>query len=174
MPPILFCSSGYIMCNVYRSNVSHCPTCRQHTLITRNVVLENLARQLNYPCIFQQNGCREGLAGEHEKKFRYVQRACLVQKLNVGTCNWTGIAGSMNTHLKEEHMDMSYRFRTHWLFPISVFLVSKKQWKFILYDSSVFCFCCEINDRIFYSVLQYILTAEFAAKYRYDVELFNK
>jgi hypothetical protein len=76
--------------------------------------------------------------------------------------------------MKEEHMDMCYPFRTRWSFPITISQVSKKQCKLILYDNNVFCCCCEIKDGIFYSVLQYIGPADFAAKYRYRVEFFNK
>jgi hypothetical protein len=109
-PPILLCSGGHSMCNICQPNVSRCPVCRLHTLSTRHAVLEKLAGQLNYPCVFQRNGCRDkyniDLIGEHEEKCRYIQQVCLVQKLNLGTCTWTGIAGSMNTHLTEEHMDV--------------------------------------------------------------------
>jgi hypothetical protein len=98
------------MCNICQSKVSRCSVCRLHTLSTRNAVLEKLSVQLNYPCMFRENGCRDknslDLIGEHEKKCRYIQQVCLVQKLNPGICTWTGIAGSMNTHLTEEHVDV--------------------------------------------------------------------
>jgi E3 ubiquitin-protein ligase SIAH1 len=177
-PPIWLCSEGHSMCGGCQQKVSVCPVCRWYKLNVRNVVLEKLVRHLNYPCQFQENGCTDkhnlDVIGKHEKKCMYSKQVCLVQKLNNGTCSWTGIAGNMNTHLKEEHMDMCYRFRTHWSFLISVSTNSTKQYKLILYDNNVFCCCCELRENVFYSVLQYIGPDGYAAKYRYRVEFFNK
>jgi len=42
-----------------------------------------------------------------------------------------------------------------------------------LYSDVYYC-CCEIKKGIFYSVLQYIVTADDAAKYQYKLEFFHK
>jgi len=44
----------------------------------------------------------------------------------------------------------------------------------IFFYSDVHYCCCEIKRGIFYSVLQYIGTADDAAKYKYKLEFFSK
>jgi succinate dehydrogenase/fumarate reductase-like Fe-S protein len=43
----------------------------------------------------------------------------------------------------------------------------------IFFHNNVFCWCCETKDGVFFSVLQYFGPSEFAAKYRYKVEIVN-
>jgi E3 ubiquitin-protein ligase SIAH1 len=109
-PPITFCVNGHNICNICRPKVQHCPTCRQQLLNTRNVALERLAREANYPCKYRKYGCKEvcslDLIGEHQGKCQYIPQACLVHKLNLGICTWTGTASDVKTHLKHAHSDV--------------------------------------------------------------------
>jgi len=49
-----------------------------------------------------------------------------------------------------------------------------KHCKLIFAYNAVFYSCCEIQNGIFYAVVQYVGPADVGAKYRYQVEFFNK
>jgi len=106
-PPIMLCGNGHNICNTCKRKVPHCPTCREQFLSTRNVALEALATEVKYPCTYRDYGCREmyklDLIGGHQQKCQYIPQPCPVNKLNIGTCTWTGISSSMMSHLKQAH-----------------------------------------------------------------------
>ena len=59
-------------------------------------------------------------------------------------------------------------------FLISGIIPTTKYSKLISVYNDVFYHRCEIQNRVFYAVLQYVGPAEVAAKYQYKVEFFNK
>ena len=183
-PPITLCANGHNICNTCKQKVPHCPTCRQQFLNTRNLALEKAATELKYPCMYRKYGCMEiyklDLIDGHQEKCQYIPQPCPVNKLNLGTCTWTGISSIMMFHLKQAHNDMCIDYYGHGsfynrgAFPISGVTPDKNCCKLILYGNNILCSRSEIQNGIFYSVLQYIGPAADAVKYRYKLEFFNK
>ena len=58
-PPIMLCENGHNICNICKQEVPHCPTCRQQFSNTRNVALEKVAIEVNYPSTYRNYGCWE-------------------------------------------------------------------------------------------------------------------
>jgi len=183
-PPITLCANGHNICNICKQNLPHCPTCRQQFLNTRNVTLEKVTTELKYPCMYRNYGCMEiyklDLIGVHQEKCQYIPQPCPVNKLNLGTCTWTGISSSMMSHLKHAHNNVCIDYYGHGsfynrgAFPISGVTHDTKYCKLILYGNNVLYSRSEIQNGIFYSVLQYIGPSADAAKYQYKLQFFNK
>jgi hypothetical protein len=137
------------------------------------------------------------LIGGHQEKCRYIPQQCPVDKLNLGNCIWTGISSKINPHLKQAHSDVfmdCYGHGTHIYrgpsmksgyhghvsygscgpFQISGVTPATKHCKLIFAKNVVFCSRSEIQNGIFYYVLQYIGPAAEAAKYQYKLQFFNK
>jgi hypothetical protein len=151
--------------------------------------------------MYRNYGCGEtyklDLIGGHQGKCQYIPQPCPVNKLNIGTCTWTGISSKINPHLKQAHSDvfMEYyghdthinrrRFMTSVYhghvshgncgpFQISGVSPATKHCKLISAYNVAFCSRSEIKNGIFYYVLQYIGPAAEAAKYQYKLQFFNK
>jgi hypothetical protein len=112
------------------------------------------------------------LIGERQQKCQYIPQPCPVNKLNLGTCTWLGISSKINSHLKQAHNNVCFDYYSHGsfynrgAFPISSVTPDTKYCRLILYGNKVFYSRSEIENGIFYSVLQYIVPAADAAKYR--------
>ena len=196
-PPIMLCANGHNICNTCKQKLSHCPTCRQQFLNTRNVALEALATEVKYPCTYRDYGCREiyklDLIGGHQQKCQYIPQPCPVNKLDIGTCTWTGISSSMMSHVKQAHNNVfmdNYGHGTHISrspfaigyasygncspCQISGVTPATKHCKLLFAYGDVFYSHSEIKNGIFYYVLQYIGPAAEAAKYRYKLQFYNE
>jgi E3 ubiquitin-protein ligase SIAH1 len=187
-PPITLCVNGHNICNTCKQEVPDCPTCEQQFLDTRNFALENLATEVNYPCVYRMYGCTEICKlvsiGRHQDRCRYIPQPCPVNKLNLGTCAWTGISSNIKSHLMELHRNLCVEYSSsgslysHSRGPIPIQISgvtpTTKHCKLISAYNDVFCSCSEIKNDIFYSVLQCIGPAADAAKYKYKVKFFNK
>ena len=105
--PIVMCVNGHNICDICKQKVSNCPTCRNQFLKTRNLALEDLARQVMYPCKYRSNGCteifnRDKIVG-HQAKCQYGPHVCPVAKPENGNCGWTGNY-DVTGYLKENHL----------------------------------------------------------------------
>jgi hypothetical protein len=86
----------------------------------------------------------------------------------------------MMSHLKQTHNNVCIDYYGHGsfynrvAFPISEVTPDTKYCKLILYGNNVLYSRSEIQNGVFYSVLQYIGPAADAAKYKYKLEFFNK
>ena len=183
-PPITLCVNGHNICNICKQRVQNCPTCRQQLLNTRNVALEKVATEMNYPCVYRNYGCREiyklDLICGHQEKCQYIPQACPINKLNLGTCTWSGISSKMNAHLTQAHDDICMVYGVGNFcnycgpFPLISVTPATKHSKLIFAHNELFFSSSEIQNGIFYSVLQCIGPADNAVKYRYKLEFFNK
>jgi E3 ubiquitin-protein ligase SIAH1 len=184
-PPITLCANGHNICNICKENVPHCPTCRGQFLNIRNVALENVAIEAEYPCVYRKYGCTEiyklDSIGRHQEKCQYIPQPCPVIKLNLGTCTWTGISSNMKSHLMDEHTDISVDYYDRGSgvysgrpFQISGVTPTTKRCKFISAHNALFYSCSEIKNDIFYSVVQYIGPDADAANYKYKLEFVNQ
>jgi hypothetical protein len=90
--------------------VKECPTCKHQFVGNRNLALEDLARQVKYPCKYRSYGCAETFSQEtiagHQAICQYIPQKCPAAKLAFGNCSWTGSYSDMKKHLKENHLDL--------------------------------------------------------------------
>ena len=139
-----------------------------------------VATKLKYPCMYRNYGCREiygfDLIGGHQEKCQYKPQSCLVNKLNIEHCTWTGISSSMKSHLKQAHPSMCKEYYGRFQGSIHISGVTPDTGRdiFIFVGNDIFCSRSKITNDLFYSVLLYIGPAADAVKYRCKLELFNK
>ena len=108
---IRMCVNGHNICNICRPKLADCPTCRKRFLNTRNVVLEKLAREIKYPCMYRHFGCKEVFArdmlDEHQVRCWYRLLTCPAARCSPGIqCDWTGYYNEVTNHLMENHLEM--------------------------------------------------------------------
>jgi len=178
VPPITLCAKGHNICSICKEKIRLCPTCRQVFLSTRNVALEKLAREVNYPCSYQKYGCEEffvhDTVHEHQHRCHYRPQPCpACQRLNV-QCSWTGIYNNIKKHLMEKHLGECYEYvggKFRVLKNIEPCMILSQ---FVFALNEVFFFRFEAKNDTFYVVLLYIGPAENAAKYKYEIKFVNK
>jgi len=178
VPPITLCVNGHNVCDICRSKIPLCPICRQQFLSTRNVALEKLARDVNYPCPYRKYGCEEIFVHvrvrEHQHRCHYLPQTCPVPKLSNVQCSWTGIYNDTKKHLKEEHRWRCYEYIEGMFRSMMTIFPGTILSRFVLALNEVFCLIFRTNGDNSYAVLQYIGPAENVTKYKYKVEFVNK
>ena len=111
-PPIILCANGHNICDICKPKMHHCPICREQFLNTRNLALEDLARQFMYPCKCRSYGCTDFFNPDkivgHQATCRYSPQICPIAKLAIGNCSWTGSYNDIKGHLQENHLEGCY------------------------------------------------------------------
>jgi E3 ubiquitin-protein ligase SIAH1 len=177
-PPIKLCANGHKICGICRQKVKECPSCRKKFIDDRNLALEDLARQVKYPCKYWSYGCTEtfnyNTIGKHQDICPYIPQKCPAAKLAFGNCSWTGSYSDMKKHLKENHLELCCEYVEgdfKFLYGVCPQL---RCFCFIFAHSEIFFSFFEENDNIFYAVLMYVGPAKNAAKYKYKVEFVDE
>jgi len=180
-PPILLCANGHKICRICRQKVTKCPTCKDHFVDTRNLALEDLARQVIYPCKYRSYGCTDTFSHDnivgHQAKCRYIPQVCPVAKLAIGKCSWTGSYDDIKGHLEENHLEVCCEYVEgdfKFLYNLPSYGSGIKLFCFIFAYNEVFFSLFLAERNVFYAVLLYVGPPENAAKYKYIVEFVNK
>jgi Zn-finger nucleic acid-binding protein len=162
--------NGQSVCGECRRRISNCPTCRGAFIDTRNLIAEELAYKVRYPCKNTFRGCNEKTRlkdmEKHESVCPHDMYHCLVAKDN--GCTWTGMCSDILPHTEEKHDEYIYRSD----------LFRHEEFNFLQQCkiSGIFSFCGEIfwlrseHDplkRMLYESVQYIGPEENASKYAY-------
>lgn len=175
-PPIFQCQNGHSICSECKPGLLKCPTCRGALIDTRNLLAEELAYKVIYPCKNTVRGCCEKVSLEDMKKHEIAcphrMYECLVAKDN--GCTWTGCRSDILRHMEEKHGKYIYRSD----------LCSFKYEEFNFLQeckfSCIFSSCGEIfwfrskrdpEKRKIYEAVQYIGPKENASKYAYEHRL---
>jgi E3 ubiquitin-protein ligase SIAH1 len=177
-PPIRLCENGHKICNICRQKVNRCPSCRQEFLDIRNLALEDLARQVKYPCKYRSYGCTElfnhDTVGKHQKICLHIPQNCPVAKLAFGKCSWTGSYSDIKGHLKENHAEVcceyvegDFKFLYSLTKHMEIFC-------FIFAYNEIFFSLFQVKHDIFYAVVLYVGPVGNAAKYKYKVEFVDE
>jgi E3 ubiquitin-protein ligase SIAH1 len=107
VPPISFCEGGHNICSGCRPELSRCPECQQPYLRSTNQTLENVVRQVSFPCIYKKVGCQESfpihLMQEHEEDCPYRPYNCPVILPEHRRCQWKGPRLAMKQHIQSCH-----------------------------------------------------------------------
>jgi len=185
-PPIILCGNGHKICGICRENVSDCPNCGEEFVDTRNLALEDLARQVMYPCKYRSYGCTETFDHDkivgHQTTCRYIPQVCPVAELAIGKCSWSGRYEDIKGHLQENHLGECCEY-VEGDFKIMYRLTDDmKFFCFIFAYNEVFFFLFQkkdkqlwrSTDRRFFAVLLYVGPSENAAKFKYKVEFVNE
>ena len=185
-PPITMCVNGHNICNICKQQVSDCPKCKEEFVSARNLALEDLARQVMYPCKYRSNGCTENFNLDkivvHEATCRYIPQVCPVAKLGIGICSWSGSYNDIKAHLEENHFeecceyvegDCKFTFRLAGDMIYPRFLFAYNEIFFFLFQQKDERFKC-VLEKMFSAVLLYIGPSENASKYKYRVEFVNE
>jgi E3 ubiquitin-protein ligase SIAH1 len=110
-PPIFQCRNGHSVCGEWKQRVAKCPTCREASIDTRNLLAEDLAYKVKYPCKNTVRGCYVKKHLEDMKKDESVCRHrmyhCLVGKED--GCTWTGPRLDILPHTEDKHGEYVYR-----------------------------------------------------------------
>ena len=177
-PPIILCANGHKLCEICRKEVTTCPNCRGNFVTTRNLALEDLARQVMYPCKYRSYGCAEIFEHDkivgHQATCLYSQQVCPVAKLAIGTCSWTGSRKDIKGHLQENHLEVCCEYvegEVKFIHKLDTYM---KLFCFIFAYNEVFFSLFHWEISIFYIVLLYVGPSENAAEYKYKVEFVNK
>ena len=178
VPPIILCVYGHNICDICRPKIPYCPTCRHPFLNATNVALENLAREVKYPCPYQKFGCEEffvhDTVREHQHRCHYRQEKCPVYKLPNVKCSWTGSYSDMKEHLMEKHCGDCYEYVGGKFRVLKNIAAPMSLSQFVFALNEIFLLRFQTTNDTLYAVLLYIGPAENAAKYKYKVEFFNK
>ena len=176
-PPITLCVNGHNICNICKQRLSHCPTCRQQLLDTRNLVVEDLARQVKYPCKYRSYGCKEVLANDvitdHEDWCWYCPQSCPVPDLDSQKCSWTGNYDQIKNHLKEKHRVDCYDYGEEEVRTVKELHTVGFHFKFIFAFSEVFFQVFRRGGDKFYVSVYHICHTDNAGKYKCKVEFIN-
>jgi E3 ubiquitin-protein ligase SIAH1 len=85
LPPIELCENGHNICPNCKPKLQQCPTCRRPFANIRNVALEKMARQIEYPCSYWRYGCTKmvnlDVKNKHERICPYNQYNCPLTKV---------------------------------------------------------------------------------------------
>ena len=176
-PPITSCANGHNICNICKPKVPHCPTCRQQFLDTRNVALEDLARQVMYPCKYRSDGCTEVFASDeiidHQDRCWYCPQSCPVPDLNTQKCSWTGKYDQIENHLKEQHRDKCYEYVEEEPKTVKGLDTVSFYFKFLFAFNEVFFQVFRRKDDKFYVSVYYVGHTDNAGKFKYKVKFVN-
>jgi len=177
-PPIRMCANGHKICDNCRQKGSKCQTCSSHFVSARNLALEDLARQVMYPCKYRSSGCVEmfnhAKIARHQATCRYIPQVCPVAKLAIRNCSWTGMYNDIKEHLKENHLEECCEYVEGDVKFIYNLTVGMKLFCFIFAHNEVFFSLFQEKYEKFYAVLLYVGPAENAAKYKYKFEFINE
>ncbi|PSN42254.1 E3 ubiquitin-protein ligase SIAH1B [Blattella germanica] len=176
VPPIYICQQRHNICSNCRPKIDLCPTCTQPFTEARNVHLENLARNMHYPCVYSEIGCVEVLPMDlitaHQILCAHRPHICPLYKVPRVMCPWKGPHSEMKAHVVETHnqyleTDDNTQGRTE-LKDVSE---GFKNYKVIFHRDRVFLRHTEVKDGEFFCVLLFVGPEELAEDFIYEVKI---
>lgn len=173
-PPIfVICMNGHNVCSQCAPNLDYCPTCRQPVQNIRNIAMENIARNVHYPCINQKWGCDEAFPvnqmANHQVEC-FHNRRCCPWAPPCGRCPWTGSTADLISHLNDSHADRKYVVEDGEELSLAISTYGKKTLLpegIISTLDSMFIYCSAFMNNKFYCIVQYVGKKQDADMYKY-------
>ena len=167
VPPIEMCTNGHNICSKCKNGVKCCPTCRARFSVTRNLVLENIARRQKYPCVNRQSGCLELFSIEHIAEHH---AGCVYGKIKcprpfTNACSWIGLKSDVKEHVKSVHPNAFYNGTK-----LCDFFL-KDAWALFSYFGELFTYYKQKKNGRYYAAVQLIGTSSEASKYKCEFTL---
>ena len=135
--------------------------------------MENVARNVKFPCVNQKWGCDKALtvAGIKNHKVRcfHNRRQCPWAP-PCGRCPWTGSTAALKEHLTGQHNDITADAEDVQKIELVMSTYGRKKLspnKIISLMDETFIHCSSFIDNRFYCIVQYVGTKEDAEKYKY-------
>ncbi|CAH0555509.1 unnamed protein product [Brassicogethes aeneus] len=167
-PPIYLCANGHSICIVCHDKEQKCLTCNAEWTKTRTSMVEDLTKNLKYPCRYKEFGCiefgSEPELGEHEESCPLHIYKCPMEY-----CNESGNYKFLVEHLNGGHKDKE--LTSNLTFSYS----SPKTEKWTLFNSRIFkitlCFTQEYNTYFMNWFAELVCSNEDPSSYIYTVEM---
>lgn len=176
LPPIVvICMNGHNVCGNCAPNLAdECPTCREPVMNIRNIAMENVARNVKFPCINRKWGCDEVFKVEeianHQAVCFHNRRHCPWAPPTCGRCPWTGDTGQLQVHLTQSHADVIDVVEAGHKLHMVVSSYGKKTLfpgRIISVLDNMFIHCSSFMNDKFYCIVQYVGKKKDAEKYKY-------
>jgi hypothetical protein len=171
LSPITMCEKGHNICSNCRSVLNKCPTCNQQFINARNVSLENLARDVQYPCIYRKSGCKKLIfqeqITEHQAECPYGSHKCPFAKLANDNCKWEGAVADIKSHIRAEH----HRRVSVVTGKQSIVCTNYTYCRALFAVGEVFLYFSKVKDGIFYICVLYVGPKERASDFKYKIRI---
>ncbi|PSN34522.1 hypothetical protein C0J52_27363 [Blattella germanica] len=169
--PIFMCEGRHNICNHCRRVLNKCPTCRQPFITARNIYLENLSKQVQYPCINRKMGCKvttfHDRICKHQDECPFGSQMCPFSKVTKQKCRWRGTLTEIKKHLKTEHKELILKMHgkqavtcTNYTYCRALFTLGE-----------VFLYYSKLTSKMFYSCVMYVGPKEKSKKFRYRIDM---
>jgi hypothetical protein len=135
--------------------------------------MENVGRNLNYPCINQNWGCDQVFPvdeiANHQAECFHNRRHCPWAPPPCGSCPWTEGTGGLRAHLTQSHANVTDVVEVGQKLHFVVFYEEKALFPDRIFSTSgnMFIHCSSFMDDKFYCIFQYVGTKKEAEKYKY-------
>lgn len=179
LPPITQCPSGHIVCASCRPKLPSCPSCRGPIGDIRNLAMDKVAANIQFPCRYQNAGCTDIFfyqdKPDHEEVCEYRPYHCPCPG---ASCRWQGSLEQVMPHLRHAHTSITTLQGEDIVFlATDVTLPGAVDW--VMMQSCFnehFMLVLEKQDKqdgvhTFYAVVQLIGTRKQAEAFAYKLEL---
>jgi hypothetical protein len=171
LSPITMCEKGHSICTNCRRVLNKCPNCRQHFVNIRNVSLENLARDVQFPCIYRKSGCKEvifiDLISEHQAECPYGPHKCPFAKVANEKCKWEGPLDDIKSHIRSEHDRRISAVTGKHLIVCTNYTYCRALFAL----GEVFLYFSKVKDGVFYTCILYVGPKERAKRFVYRITI---
>jgi hypothetical protein len=175
VPPVFQCKNAHNVCSQCKLKLTKCPCCNEVLLDSRNVFVERIAEQLQYPCMNLEGGCFEKHPAhdilKHHKVCPYRMYECLPGKAD--NCRWMGRNCDILTHTRETHADKCWMVGSnHVEYPFNVF-DGCEETQLMTTGDQIFWynFKCDVVKQKMFLAVQYIGPKEQACNFTYQFQL---
>ncbi|KAH7709251.1 ubiquitin ligase SIAH1 [Aphelenchoides avenae] len=106
-PPYYICPNGHYLCTscLQNPNVTRCPMCRGAKPAIRNLMMEDIADHVHFPCRYEPMGCDSlnllSQKEDHEDTCLYKVYFCPFR--NASDCTWRGSVPALEEHMRVTH-----------------------------------------------------------------------
>ena len=175
-PPILLCVNDHNICETCRPKLNNrCPICKGIISSLRNRKLENLARNIHYPCKHSRHGCRAEMPcevlEEHESTCPYQHYKCPFTFGGM-VCSWDGTAADMKTHISCMHPISVFK-ATGWrtILRKITFLPEHRWLEAVFALNEIFVACTVVAEGVIFHRVIFIGPEKRARQYRFRVSI---
>jgi hypothetical protein len=175
LPPITLCENAHNICFRCLPQLRKCPICNGLFQREHNIALENIARQIYYPCRQRRFGCLEVLTWDkiegHEEDCSFGVYGCPIYEDEDIGCPWKGPLFELKGHLISKHGNKYWEVSD----TLTQQVIDMREGVF--YDTAIYTMGELFYRRIentsngFYGYVQYIGPKKLANKYKYKLSL---
>jgi E3 ubiquitin-protein ligase SIAH1 len=183
VPPIIVaCRSGHSVCSKCAEELDReCPTCKEPVVNIRNIVMENVARRIRYPCVNKKWGCNktftiDGII-DHQSTCFYGNVPCPWFDVPGKCAGFEGDINDLKRHLTDSHADGTKEVLDGNTFDGAISTFGRKELfpeRIIATLGEIFTLCASFRNNKFYCIVQYIGPENEVDKYKYKFSVIVK